>query len=108
MNAVNQPQSNRSRPVDRARMERVAALIARYPALTDDEIHEALLFLRKGPALDVGLLTGNDEIRPQLDRFRADHHRALSIGVREIAVIAVIVALFLAAVLLLWDWGAGK
>jgi len=108
MNGLDQPKSNHSRPVDRERMERVESLLKRYPGLSDDELHEVLLFVRKGPALEVGLLSGKEEIRPQLDRFRADHKRALSIGAPEIAVIAILVALLLAAVALLWDAGAGR
>jgi len=108
MNAYEETKSNHTRPVDRNRLERIEALLQRYPGLTDGEIEDVLLFLRKGPALEIGLLTGNEALRPQLDRFRADHRGELSIGAREIAAIAAIVALLIVAVALLWDFGVGK
>lgn len=108
MNAYDETKSTHTRPVDRSRLERIEGLLRRYPALTDGEIEDVLLFLRKGPALEIGLLTGNEALRPQLDRFRADHRGELSIGAREIVVIAVILALLVAATALLWDFGIGK
>ena len=108
MNAYNETKSNHTRPVDRERLERIERLLKRYPALTDGEIEDVLLFLRKGPTLEIGLLTGNEGLRPKLDHFRADHRGELSIGAREIAAIAVIVALLVVAVALLWDFGVGK
>ena len=93
-------------PDDRARRERVEELLARYPALTDPEIHEILLFLRKGKTLEVGFLTGNEAIKPQLDRFRADHARDLAISGRELAIVGlVLLVLLAAAVVLLWNAG---
>lgn len=107
MTTVNQT-SNHTRPLDTERMDRITALLRRYPGLTDDETSELLQFVRKGPALELGLLSGNEELKPQLDRFRADHARALSIGMREIAVIAVLVIVVVGLVILLWDAGGGR
>ena len=106
MNAINETTPARSAPVDRVRIERVEALLTRYPALTDGEIHEIILFLKEGPALDVGLLTGTDAIKPQLDRFRTEHARALSIGTRELAIVGIVMLVLLALVALLWNAGA--
>lgn len=106
MNTLNR--TTHTRPVDDQRMGRIEALLRRYPGLTDDEMGELLLFFRKGPALEVGLLTGNEELRPQLDRFRAENARALSIGARELAIIAVLIVIVLAVVALLWDAGGGR
>jgi hypothetical protein len=106
MNAINETTPARSAPVDRARIERVEALLTRYPALTDGEIHEIILFLKRGTALDNGLLTSIDGIKPQLDRFRAEHARALSIGTRELAIVGIVMLILLAVVALLWNAGA--
>lgn len=97
-----------TRPVDDQRMGRIEALLRRYPGLTDDEMGEVLLFLRKGPALEVGLLTGNEELRPQLDRFRAENAKALSIGGKELAIIAILIVVVIALIALLWDAGGGR
>lgn len=107
MTAINETTPARSAPVDRARIERIETLLTRYPALTDGEIHEIILFLKKGTALDVGLLTSIEAIKPQLGRFRAEHARALSIGTRELAVVLIVMLVLLAAVALLWNAGAG-
>lgn len=108
MNAINQTTSNHTRPLDNDRMERIETLLRRYPDLADGERDELLQFVRGGPALEIGLISGKDDLKPQLDRFRADHARALSIGVREIAVIAALVVVVVIAVILLWDAGGGR
>ena len=106
MNASEHAAPARAMPVDRPRIDRIEALLARYPGLTDPEIHEVLLFLRKGQVLEIGLLTSNETVKPQLDRFRADHARDLSIGKRELAVAGIVLLILLAAVALLWNAGA--
>lgn len=53
--------------------EQVADLVSRYPGITDDETKEILTFLRTGRHLDVGLLTADESIRPNLDAFMGDH-----------------------------------
>lgn len=107
MTTMNQT-SRHASPVNEARMARIEALLRRYPGLTDDETQELLHFVRKGPALELGLLSGNDELKPQLDRVRADHAQAFAIGGREIAIIAALVAVILLAIVLLWDAGGGR
>ena len=89
MTTINQT-SRHTSPVNEARMARMEGLLRRYPGLTDDEMEELLHFIRKGPALELGLISGNDELKPQLDRFRADHQGAFAIGGKEIAVIAAV------------------
>jgi hypothetical protein len=105
MNATEHTTPARGLPVDRVRLERIKALLHRYPALTDPEVHEVLLFLRKGKVLEIGVLTSNELVKPQLDRFRADHARDLSIGKRELAVVGILMLIVLAAVSLLWNAG---
>jgi len=108
MNSLEQAAPGRGLPVDRDRLDHIEALLARYPALTEHEIHEILLFLRKGKALEIGFLTSNEALKPRLDRFRADHARDLSIGKRELAIVGIVMLILLAAVALLWDVGAGR
>ena len=92
---------------DPERLHHVQGLLARYPEIDADERQEILHYLRKAPALDAGLLTGIDAIRPQLDRFRVDHRQQLGLQKRDYAVIA-IVLLFVAILCgLLWDAGTG-
>lgn len=57
----------------RADRERVATLLSRYPGITEDESAEVLTFLRTGRHLDVGLLTADERLKPNLDAFMADH-----------------------------------
>lgn len=64
--------------------ERVAGLLARYPALSEQEKSEILDFLRTGRHLDVGLLTSSDALRPQLDAFREEHKAQLQLRWAEI------------------------
>lgn len=106
MNAIEHEPVGSSLLLDRAQRERVEQLLSRYPGLTDPEVHEILSFLRKGKALEIGFLTSNDAIKPQLDRFRADHARDLSIGRKELAVAGIVLLIILAAVSLLWNAGA--
>ena len=105
MNAIEQSTPARGLPVDRTQLDRIEALLERYPALTDPEVHEVLLFLRKGKALEIGYLTSNEALKPQLDRFRADHARDLSSGTRGLGVVGIVLLVILAAVALLWNAG---
>jgi len=55
--------------------ERVSRLLFHYPRISDQQSREILDFLRSARHLDLGLLTTNEQIRPQLDAFMADHKR---------------------------------
>lgn len=57
----------------RADRQHVAALIDRYPRLSEDETKEVITFLRTGPHLDVGMLTGDEALKPKLEAFMAEH-----------------------------------
>ena len=48
----------------RADRQHVAALIDRYPRLSEDETQEVISFLRTGRHLDVGMLTGDEALKP--------------------------------------------
>ena len=75
---ISEPKSDR---------ERVSDLVRRYPKITADEAEEILRFVREGRHLDVGLLTADDTIRPQLDAFVKDHKGHLALKWAEAAVL---------------------
>jgi len=104
MNVANDNTAHVRAPA-RVRLERVEDMLRRYPDLTDIERDEILAFLRSAPAIERGLLNGNEALSPQLDRFRADHARLFGIRRKELAIIAALIVVVVAAVLLLWDAG---
>jgi len=90
------------RPSGAMRME-IADLVARYPEVSDDEAKLILRFLRTGRHLDVGMLTGDQSLKPQLDRFMADHARDLRVGFWEGSAVVAGIAGFLVLCWLLWE-----
>jgi hypothetical protein len=75
--------------------QEIADLLKRYPHVSDEEANLVVAFLRKGRHLDVGILTGDDKLKPHLDRFMADHsrHFRLSIGEATGATAAILAVL---------------
>ena len=59
----------------RSTRDRVATLLSRYPQVSDKDRKEILQFMKEARHLEVGLLTANDNLRPQLDAFMEDHKR---------------------------------
>jgi len=55
--------------------DRVAALLGRYPNVSDKHRKEILAFMKEGRHLDIGLLTVDETVRRQLDAFMNDHKR---------------------------------
>jgi hypothetical protein len=99
MNAQLHPDS----PSSMLTREQIADLLRRYPHVSDGEAKAILTFLRKGRHLDVGILTGDTELKPQLDSFMADHAKHFRLGIGEgSAVVAAIVA-FLGICWLIWE-----
>jgi hypothetical protein len=82
----------------RADRGRVASLLSRYPKVTDDEAKEIVDFLRTGRHLDVGLLTSDETLKPNLDAFMEDHKSHFRVkwgeGVLVVASIAALIAIF--------------
>lgn len=78
--------------------ERIAGLLSRYPDVTEGESAEIVTFLRTGRHLDVGLLTSDEALKPNLDAFMEDHksHFRLKWGEGAFAVgaIAGLIAIF--------------
>ena len=87
----------------RSTRERIADMLARYPKVNRAEAREILLFLRKGRHLDVGLLTSNEKLRPNLDVFMDDHKDHFRVRWGEGTAVVAGLAALLAVVWLVWE-----
>ena len=87
----------------RAKRERVARLLSRYPAISERDVREIVEFLRTGRHLDIGLLTADDELRPKLDAFMEQHKKRFRVSLTEAALIAALLGAFLVACWLAWS-----
>ena len=74
-------------------------LLSRYPGITEDESAEILTFLRTGRHLDVGLLTADERLKPNLDAFMADHKSHFQVKWTEAALVIAGIAALIA---ILW------
>ena len=88
---------------ERVSRQHIADMLARYPELTAAEVAEIVDFLRNGRQLEIGLLTCNQSIRPQLDAFMAEHRSKLSLGLFETAGLVGGLMALLAGCWLLWE-----
>jgi len=88
---------------ERVSRQHIADMLARYPNLSTAEVAEIVDFLRHGRQLEIGLLTCNQAIRPQLDAFMAEHRRKLSLDAIETAGLVVGLMALLAGCWLLWE-----
>lgn len=88
-----------------SRRARAENLLGRYPDIDAGEMRELLRFLKKGPPLEVALLTTDDQTSAKLRRFRDDHRGEFSLGPKEYSIVAIIVAGLVALLSLLWDSG---
>ena len=80
-----------------------AELVRRYPSVSDDEVELILHFLRRGRHLDVGMVTGDESLRPQLDLFMADHGKELRVSLVEGSAAVAAIAGFLLVCWLIWE-----
>jgi hypothetical protein len=83
--------------------ERVAHLLSRYPRVSTVESREILDFMQNGRHLEIGLLTSNDNIRPRLDAFMADHAAHFRIKWSESAAVIGAIVIFIAVCWLMWE-----
>lgn len=83
--------------------EQAADLLCRYPHVSDAEAKLILTFLRKGRHLDVGMLTADAELKPQLDRFMDDHKKHFRVGFGEGTVVVAAILGFLVICFLVWE-----
>jgi hypothetical protein len=83
--------------------ERVAQLLARYPHVSKNENREILDFMKTGRHLEIGLLTSNEKLRPNLDAFIEDHQKHFRVSFTEAAAVVVLIAAFILAAWLFWE-----
>ena len=83
---------------------RAEDIFRRYPDISAEEAHEAVTFLKKGRHLDIGLVTGNTDLKPNIDAFRDAHARALGLGLVEIVAFTA----FFGVMLTLLVWALAK
>ena len=83
--------------------EQVAELLRRYPNVSDAEAQLIVTFLRKGRHLDVGILTADQDLKPHLDGFMADHAKHFRVGVGEGAAVVAAIFGFLVICWLIWE-----
>lgn len=83
--------------------QQVADILSRYPGVSADEAESIRDFLRTGRHLDIGMLTADEGLQPQLDAFMKDHGKHFRVGLYEtVALVAAIVGL-LALFWLVWE-----
>jgi hypothetical protein len=87
----------------RATRQDIAELVRRYPHVSDAEARQIVTFLRTGRHLDVGMLAGDDTLKPQLDRFMTDHAKDLRVGFWEGSAVIATIAGFLGLCWLVWE-----
>ena len=68
----------------RSTPERIATLLKRYPRVSASDRKEILQFMKEARHLEVGLLTANDNVRPQLDAFMEDHKTHVRLDAFEV------------------------
>ena len=89
-----------TRPTSR---ERAAKLLERYPEVSENENREILEFMKNGRHLDIGLLTSEETLQPNLDAFMKDHQKHFRVSFGEGTAVVVTIAAFLVAAWLLWE-----
>ena len=83
--------------------EQAADLLFRYPHVSDSEAKLILGFLRNGRHLDVGILTADEKLKPQLDSFMADHAKHFRIGFLEASAVVAAITGFLLFCLIIFE-----
>ena len=87
----------------------IAAIIARYPDLTDTELQRVLRWFRKeASAMDVAMLSCEEDIALQYRQFRSDHVDRFGLrDLRNASVFLGVIAGLSLACFLLWGSGFG-
>src|SRR3954447_16506620 len=94
---------NAHSPTTSLTRDQAADLLYRYPHVSEAEAKAILTFLRKGCHLDVGMLTADDRLKPQLDSFMEEHGKHLRVGFGETAALIAGILGFLALCWLVWE-----
>ena len=87
----------------------IAAILARYPDLTDAELQRVLRWFRtEATAMDVAMLASEEDIAPQYRQFRRDHVDRFDLrDLRNAAVFLCMIVGILLACFMLWGSGFG-
>lgn len=101
------PASTQRKLANEEQREHIADLLRRYPQISPAEEAAILRFLKKAPAIEVGLLAADDAARPKLDQFKIDHAKAFTIGPKGLATAVAIIAAIVAFCVFAWNVGAG-
>ena len=83
--------------------QQIADLLSRYPGVSADEAESIRDFLRTGRHLDIGMLTADESLKPQLDAFMKDHRQHFSVGLYETVALAAATIGLLALFWLVWE-----
>ncbi len=70
---------------DPEKRKRIETLLRRYPDINEAEVAEIGHFLATGRHLDVGLVTGIDELKEPVRHFKQEHGRFFRLRAQEIA-----------------------
>jgi hypothetical protein len=76
---------------DYQKRQHIEALLRRYPGTSEAETKEIITFLATGNHLDVGLVSGSDEFRQKVARFRSEHRGHFRLKVYEAALFLLLV-----------------
>ena len=87
----------------RSTRERIANLLKGYPHVSDKDRKEILQFMKEARHLEVGLLTANDSVRPQLDEFMKDHKRHFKVNITDLLRAGAVLGLVLMVCWLVWE-----
>jgi hypothetical protein len=87
----------------RSTRDHVASLLKRYPHVSDKDRKEILQFMKEARHLEVGLLTANDNVRPQLDAFMEDHKRHFQLDAFDVLRGVTLVAAIVMVCWLVWE-----
>jgi len=83
--------------------EQIAAILSRYPNVSPEESGAIVEFLRKGRHIDVGMLTADETLKPNIDAFMNDHKAEFGVKVWEAAALIGGIAAFLVIAWLVWE-----
>ena len=80
------PASENSTAMDQDpdRVDRMAELLRRYPAIAEGERSELLAFLQHGRQFEIGMVSAREGIAPRMAQFRNDHRAEFRPGPLQI------------------------
>ena len=76
---------------DFRKRQHIEGLLRRHPKTSEAETKEIITFLATGNHLDVGLVSGNDEFRDKVARFRGEHSSHFRLKLHEVALFLLVI-----------------